>query len=488
VPLQLLADFAISDPVQPALHWTEAALPNTGFFPMTIIGSVRIDGVATGAGVVVGAFVGNELRGRGITTATGSVSFDVAARSAGEPVQFRIQDGQQERLASHSVSLASGSTLGTAETPYIIDTGLGQTIDLEVGWNQVALFVSPSGRRLRALFPEASHIVSDAAVFNSALPDELNSLTEIEDGRGYFVHADHPHSVVLAGPLISEELVIPLDAGWNYVGYIFPHACDLPAVLGGFSRSVFGDPAQLKSGAGFWLDANSAGNLQFANCATQPRRCTQLPTGAIHWFPGSNGDDILGGTTALMLGGAFADPNGLVAGAFRGSTGHVSVPAVTLSKLGDFTVEFWANIEGTSGLLIDAGNALRLERQSNDMQVRVAGSDWTSAGFSRPAGQWHHIALLRQGNISQVWIDTILFGETSVSADPLVSTDWQLAPGLLGLLDEFTIYNRALTRSDLVNIHTAGADGKCGPALPVFRSGRAEVPARQPNEPVLLLA
>jgi hypothetical protein len=89
------------------------------------------------------------------------------------------------------------------------------------------------------------------------------------------------------------------------------------------------------------------------------------------------------------------------------------------------------------------------------------------APFSPNVGQWYHLAVTRNGNIYTIFVDGIQVG-SDVNAVAIPNANAPLTIGqaeelgfMNGLLDEVTIYNRALTQGELQAIFNAGEAGKC---------------------------
>jgi Concanavalin A-like lectin/glucanases superfamily/Bacterial Ig domain/Immunoglobulin domain len=87
-------------------------------------------------------------------------------------------------------------------------------------------------------------------------------------------------------------------------------------------------------------------------------------------------------------------------------------------------------------------------------------------------GQWAHVAATYDGSRLRLYLNGGVVAETNYSAGifpgtadigigafPLQQTDWFFP--LYGLLDEITVYNRALTEQDVLGIYNADLTGKC---------------------------
>ena len=91
-------------------------------------------------------------------------------------------------------------------------------------------------------------------------------------------------------------------------------------------------------------------------------------------------------------------------------------------------------------------------------------------------GQWHHVALTFDGTNQYAYLDGAVFGgQQTIGANPQSDAYWQLGTGSTvswpngnagwytfnGLIDEATVYSRALTAAEVLSIVNAGTNGKC---------------------------
>jgi hypothetical protein len=98
--------------------------------------------------------------------------------------------------------------------------------------------------------------------------------------------------------------------------------------------------------------------------------------------------------------------------------------------------------------------------------------------FSPVAGQWYHIALTRSGPAWTFYVNGAAIG-TDPSSAVVPSMSQPLTIGnaegnfyFNGLLDEVSIYNRALSSNEIAAIYSAGSAGKCNllPLAPLIAS------------------
>ena len=221
-----------------------------------------------------------------------------------------------------------------------------------------------------------------------------------------------------------------------------------------------------------------------------------LPAGAIEWWPaGGDANDVVGGNNGTMMNGAtFAA--GEVGQGFSvdGVSSYVKIPTST-DPAGPFTIEFWMQadpnnaMDNIQGLV--AGDFYGIEISSgwggnNGVNFYISpdgGSTWNmtstpnDGGAVVSSGDWHHVAATYDGTNMQLYVDGQAWGDWYPSAPPVPTTTGSfLAFGsedgrscgcgsrdFNGILDEVTIYNRALAPSEIAAIYNAGGAGKDNP-------------------------
>ncbi len=176
-----------------------------------------------------------------------------------------------------------------------------------------------------------------------------------------------------------------------------------------------------------------------------------------------NGTDVVlekfgAGPKALTagLGGIPpAEPRPLKALNFSGTTNRVSLSSFS-ALVGDFTISVWAKIaaNNTGALITNStanGGSFHFVPQPGANRFVV--SDRTNAG---PPGivahafdaSWHHYALVRETTNLTVFVDGVRVGSTRASG--LQDTSgFAIGQGFNGQLDEFQIWNAALSSTDL---------------------------------------
>lgn len=229
----------------------------------------------------------------------------------------------------------------------------------------------------------------------------------------------------------------------------------------------------------------------FISEPARAQACVDPPSGMIAWWPG-DGDpaDIHAGLDATLVGGAGFAP-GLVGLAFRldgiggGQDDLVSMPASALHGLADFTVETWVQTTDDNAAILSAANDVGdneflLYQTAAGLYYFV---EQESTGPFSPGyigdGAWHHVAFVRESDMGRLYVDGVLIDERPIPTGPTQVSDLGLLLGqeqdclggcfqpnqaMDGLIDELSIYSRALSDDEIFELFDAGSAGKCKPA------------------------
>jgi uncharacterized repeat protein (TIGR02543 family) len=216
--------------------------------------------------------------------------------------------------------------------------------------------------------------------------------------------------------------------------------------------------------------------------------CTQAPSGLIAWWPGSgSANDVIGNNNgALQNGATFAPGKVGTAFSFDGVNDYVLVPdSRGLDASSGLTIETWLKTSGTAdysrivskyndpafggdnngfGFGFNTGGTMRCDIGNGFGSYTVALNSTVVAN-----GQWHHAAVVFGSSHATVYVDGVagtpvaLTGFAPDTTQPLYLGQDPAVAGRFytGLLDEVSIYNRALSASEVQAIYSAGSAGKC---------------------------
>ncbi|NRA94328.1 MAG: T9SS type A sorting domain-containing protein [Psychroserpens sp.] len=228
-------------------------------------------------------------------------------------------------------------------------------------------------------------------------------------------------------------------------------------------------------------------------------QCVTPPSGIVSWWTAdSNTLDAIGDNDGTAINGVTYTA-GIVDEAFifDGIDDVIVVPgSAELDITGDVTVELWAKQTGftnPSQQLISKGAGFIPNDESTAFAMRFEGAtiqcifeDATGGnvvliGPSFEDFQWHHYVYVRQGNQHQLYADGFDFGWESFTNPPGSTIGLPLTIGaqfnnpsgmgsdydyfFSGEIDEVTVYNRALSSSEILDLFNAGSSGKCKDAL-----------------------
>jgi hypothetical protein len=244
--------------------------------------------------------------------------------------------------------------------------------------------------------------------------------------------------------------------------------------------------------------AGSAGK-----CPVAPPTCVSPPSGLVGWWPGEgNANDNVGLNNGLLENVAFA--NGKVGQAFylNGSDADVKIPASSSLDVGSgdgFTLEAWINPSDVSQRYplfewnVGDGTTYWGVHFYIDPVSFGAGPGALYANIVDNYGSWHqlhtdagvvatnvfqHVALTydKASGVATIYCNGVAVAQQNLgSFTPLTTYDLYLGKRPLtqgetyafaGLLDEPSVYNRALSPTEIASIYQAGSAGKCAESVP----------------------
>jgi len=262
------------------------------------------------------------------------------------------------------------------------------------------------------------------------------------------------------------------------------------------------DVAELKSGAGFtstitgvWnapgqftnmaavshfeqdpvLANNSAGSTGFVNV----NPCIAPPEGLVGWWPAEgDANDLAGSNNGVLVNGAtFAPGRSGLAFSLNGNSAYVDLGRVSPGTR--WSLEAWVNLssvpsgrraifgchadcrdwslvcnEGVFGVNIGRGSCVAI----------------VSSGVKAVAGTWYHLVGTYDGTNGTIYVDGVARNSEQGAINYVGSSSGLRIGGsvccgeyIAGLVDEASLYNRALTPTEVFALYEAGKSGKCKP-------------------------
>lgn len=248
--------------------------------------------------------------------------------------------------------------------------------------------------------------------------------------------------------------------------------------------------------------ANAGGSTNSVNAVltvNTPSSCDPAPSGLVGWWKGEgNANDSAGTNNGSLSASGATYATGEVGQGFRfdGTNGYMQIPDSDALKPANVTCEAWvwldpglpshhggeqivfkkntwsAWFEGYSLLkiTIDNGDGTYSDRfqfciSRDGNQVAINSQTIAQRGV------WYHVAATYDGNQSKLYVNGVL--EASATAGfaldydttPIfIGTSGTWAPYLSmfgGIIDEVSIYKRALSSNEIAAIYNAGSGGKC---------------------------
>lgn len=228
-------------------------------------------------------------------------------------------------------------------------------------------------------------------------------------------------------------------------------------------------------------------NSSGAVLVVKPSPCLTCPAGAVGWWPGEGASSDQAGTNnGTLQNGATYGP-GKVGLAFmlNGASQYVQMPYNPQWAFGSnsFTIDLWASFANADGsrALLSSDQAYGAYNKwifwlNGGLQLHINGANGTAwigtAPFIPALNRWYHLAITRETSTYIFYINgspvSTNYDSVSIpdSHSPLMIGQAEGDAFFNGMLDEVSIYNRALSGTDIAGIYSAGSAGKCaGPLI-----------------------
>lgn len=233
---------------------------------------------------------------------------------------------------------------------------------------------------------------------------------------------------------------------------------------------------------------------------TPAEPCVASPSGQVAWWPGDgNATDIRGTNNGTLIGTAFAP--GIVGQAFRFNGGnYVQIQGDGVLSATNISVAGWFNVaqqnngpalagktSAFDGWSLLIGDGLRPDFTLYRTGILVA----VLSAVPITLNTWAHIAATYDGTTACIFVNGALQGAEAFpggythSSVPMLigAASWCESYGcggynfrLNGLVDELSIYDRALTASEIQAMYAADSSGMCkAPVISVQPSSQTVV-------------
>jgi hypothetical protein len=214
--------------------------------------------------------------------------------------------------------------------------------------------------------------------------------------------------------------------------------------------------------------------------------CVSPPTGLVAWWRGGGNADDTAGANNGSLSGGVTFTNGEVgqAFAFDGVNGSAIVPdSPSLRLTNQLTIEAWINPRSTnsdqpilSKLSYATGNNGYQLAFAYDVlygQFNSPGQPWPSSrvtyGGPIAPNVWQHVAFTYDHSAMVLYFNGLPVATNVIGPATIATSSSTLCIGgnegnpvyFDGLIDEPSVYNRALSASEVAAIYNAGSAGKC---------------------------
>jgi len=275
----------------------------------------------------------------------------------------------------------------------------------------------------------------------------------------------------------------PLSYQWQFNGTNLNGATTTPLLLTNVQLNQVGRYALMVT--------NSVGSVTSSNAlltVNSALTCAPPASGLVSWWAGEGCALDSAGTNngALQGGAAYADGRVGRAFSFDGASGTVVASDSTGLRLTNhLTIEAWVDsrtLSGPSGYAIiskvsyatgNDGYQFALVGDKILGQFNSPGQIWPSATITSGAvistGVWHHVAWTYDQSSMKLYCDglpviTNVIGTRSIATS---AADLRISGAddhcyFDGLIDEPSVYNRALSAGEIAAIYSAGSAGKCG--------------------------
>ena len=381
--------------------------------------------------------------------------------SVGNPTNLRLQDFTIE------------AWIRRASTSVVSYGSYGNGILFGYGYAGYGLYLDPTGKLALSKIG-INGVVSSAAITNTsyhhvAVTKTGSTVVFYLDGVAYAVGDYNP------GFTFATAAAIGFRA--DNLDNSFYGAIDEPAV---YNRALSAEEVQSI------YDAGAAGKIN--------PRCVTAPTNLVGWWAGDGHPYDLARTNAGTLVNNATYQAAVVSEgfSFNGTGGHVRVPdQASFHCTTGLTIEAWVHPTNVAAQneIVDKWDAVVGYNQRSYAAALLPGGRFflqlaplgTTAGATYVAttnavalNGWTHVAGTYDGSMIRVYLNGVLNAQGTYTNGIFPGTNDLAIGGVVGgaaygsvilpfkgWIDEPSLYNRALTSTEITALYTAGSAGKC---------------------------
>ena len=229
---------------------------------------------------------------------------------------------------------------------------------------------------------------------------------------------------------------------------------------------------------------NSVGSMiASSNAVLAVAPCLPVPGNLLSWWPGDgNTEDLMSGYNGMAAGAVSYAPGEVGQGFLFGDIGAaVEVGFAANLQLQDFTIECWMRRSSSNIVSLDSqGNGALFSygaggygfylTSGGQLAIGCVGYDQDTSTATVADTSLHHVAVTKSGSAVIFYLDGVAcpvaaYGTTFSFSTPasIGAVGGSQANSFYGLIDELSIYSRALTPAEIQSIYDCGHDGKCSP-------------------------
>lgn len=174
--------------------------------------------------------------------------------------------------------------------------------------------------------------------------------------------------------------------------------------------------------------------------------------------------DTGGSSRTLVNGGGDAtySASGLLGSSLSSHGTGTAISGLSIPA-SSFTLSFWvlftgtnASVSATQTLATNAGNFTASLLRINRTISTAAPNTNSAAVNSLLADVWHHVVLVKNGTAGELFVDNVSRG-TFVADATATITGWTLQAVSRVLVDEFAVWDRALSAAEVASLYNGGS-------------------------------